>query len=126
MSLGWNDAFIWGGEYKQFKESYYSSTISAFADPTTTISLENIFAQDEIPLLPDLRLTLGLKAENNSYSGLDLMPNVRLAWQITDSGMIWAAVSQSGAHAVQGGPRTGRARNRAAVAQFRIGEAHRL
>jgi iron complex outermembrane receptor protein len=95
MSLGWNDAFIWGGEYKQFKESYYSSTISAFADPTTTISLENIFAQDVIPLLPDLKLTLGLKAENNSYSGLDLMPNVRLAWQITDSGMIWAAASQA-------------------------------
>ena len=94
MSLGWNDAFIWGGEYRQFKESYYSNTVF-FANPTTTISLENIFAQDEVPLLPNLKLTLGLKAENNSYSGLDLMPNVRLAWQVTDTDTIWAAASQA-------------------------------
>jgi iron complex outermembrane receptor protein len=93
-SLGWNDAFIWGGEYRQFKESYYA-TKALFADPTTTISLENIFAQDEIPIVPKLKLTLGLKAENNSYSGLDWMPNVRLAWQKSDTGMIWAAVSQA-------------------------------
>jgi iron complex outermembrane receptor protein len=93
-SLGWNDAFIWGGEYRQFKESYYTTT-ALFADPTTTISLENIFTQDEISIVPDLKLTLGLKAENNSYSGLDWMPNVRLAWQTSDTGMIWAAVSQA-------------------------------
>ncbi len=94
MSLGWNDSFIWGGEYRQFKESYYSNQVF-FADPTTTISLENIFAQDEFPLLPNLKLTLGLKAENNSYSGLDFMPNVRLAWQVTDNNMLWTAFSQA-------------------------------
>ena len=94
-SLGWHDAFVWGGEYKQFKESFYSGVGFGFADPTTTISLESIFAQDEIPIFSDLRLTLGLKAENNSYSGLDLMPNVRLSWQTSDTGMVWAAVSQA-------------------------------
>ena len=94
-TLGWNDAFIWGGEYEQFKESFYSATFFGFANPTTTISLESIFAQDEIALAPDLKLTLGLKAENNSYSGLDIMPNLRLAWQTSDTGMLWAAVSQA-------------------------------
>src|SRR5262249_10777748 len=95
-SLGWNDAFIWGAEYRQFKESFYSQTIfSFFANPTSSISIENIFGQDEFSLWPDLKLTLGLKAENNSYSGLDWMPSVRLAWQISDSAMSWAAVSQA-------------------------------
>lgn len=94
-SLGFQDVFILGGEFKQFKESFYSQNIFTFADDTTTISLESIFAQDEIALLPDLKLTLGLKAENNSYSGLDWMPNIRLAWQTSDTGMIWAAVSQA-------------------------------
>src|SRR5262249_15063594 len=33
--------------------------------------------------------------ENNSYSGLDVMPNVRLAWQVSDSDMLWGAFSQA-------------------------------
>jgi iron complex outermembrane receptor protein len=94
-SLGWNDVFVTGAEYKQFKESFYSAVAFTFIDPTTTISVENLFAQDTLPILPDLKLTLGLKAENNSYSGLDWMPNVRLAWQTSDTGLIWAAFSQA-------------------------------
>jgi iron complex outermembrane receptor protein len=91
-SLGWGDSFIWGGEYRQSKETYDSQGFF-FLDPTTTISIGSAFAQDEIPLAPDLKLTAGLKLEDNSYSGLDPMPNVRLAWQVTESDMIWAAAS---------------------------------
>ncbi len=94
-SLGWKDAFIWGAEYRQFKESYYTRPATAFADPTTTISVENLFMQDTLPVLPDIKLTLGLKAENNSYSGLDWMPNVRLAWETSDTDLLWAAFSQA-------------------------------
>ena len=95
-SLGWDDSFSWGGEYRQFKESYYTGTLAfGFTNPTSTISIGSIFGQDEIPLLPDLKLTVGVKLEDNSYSGLDAMPNVRLAWETSDSGLIWAAVSQA-------------------------------
>ncbi len=94
-SLGFDDSFSVGGEYRRFKESFYSSVSFGFANPTTTISIGSGFVQDEIPLLQDLKLTLGVKLEDNSYSGLDVMPNVRLAWQTSDSGMLWAAVSQA-------------------------------
>jgi len=93
-SLGWGDSFSWGGEYRRFKEAYYSAQ-GFFLDPTSTISLGSVFGQDEIPLLPDLKLTLGLKLEDNSYSGLDVMPNVRLAWETSDSGLLWAAISRA-------------------------------
>src|SRR5262249_10931577 len=63
--------------------------------PITTISLENIFGQDEFSLLPDLKATLGLKLENNTYSGLDVMPNVRLAWELSATDMLWASYSQA-------------------------------
>lgn len=95
MSLTGKDVFVWGGEYKQFKESFYSLSAFGFANPHSNISVENLFAQDEIPVFSDLKLTLGLKAENNSYSGLNWMPNVRLAWQTSDTGMIWGAISQA-------------------------------
>jgi len=94
-SLGLGDSFIWGGGYRQSKEAFYTSGLFHFADPTTTISIGNIFAQDEIPLWPDLKLTAGLKLEDNSYSGIDAMPNARLAWQVTESEMIWAAASRA-------------------------------
>ena len=95
-SLGWNDAFIWGGEYRQFKESYYTPGLPfGFINPITTITLENIFAQEEFSLTSDLKATLGVKLENNSYSGLDTMPNVRLAWQASDTDMVWASFSQA-------------------------------
>jgi iron complex outermembrane receptor protein len=93
-SLGLGDSFSWGGEYRRFKESYYSKG-GFFLNPTTAISIGSIFAQDEIPLLTDLKLTLGLKLEDNSYSGLDVMPNLRLAWETSDSGLLWASVSQA-------------------------------
>ncbi|MES2253955.1 MAG: TonB-dependent receptor [Pseudomonadota bacterium] len=94
-SLGLGDSFIWGGGYRQSKEAFYTDGLFNFADPTTTISIGNIFAQDEIPLWPDLKLTAGLKLEDNSYSGIDAMPNVRLAWQVTESDMLWAAASRA-------------------------------
>ena len=90
------DAFIWGGEYRQFKESYYTPGLGfGFANPSNTISLWNVFAQEEYPLLDNLKATLGLKLEDNSYSGLDPMPNIKLAWQVSDTDMLWASFSQA-------------------------------
>jgi iron complex outermembrane receptor protein len=94
-SLGFNDSFIWGGTYRQSKEAFYTSGLFRFADPTTTISIANIFAQEEFPFSETLKATAGLKLEQNSYSGLDVMPNVRLAWQATGTDMFWAAISRS-------------------------------
>src|SRR3546814_4339022 len=42
-----------------------------------------------------VKLTLGNKFEHNSHTGLELMPNARLAWRVTDSTMLWSAVSRA-------------------------------
>ena len=94
-SLGWNDNFVWGGEYRLWDERFNSFDIFTFAKPTTHISLGNVFAQDELPIGDSLKLTLGLKAEDNSYSGLDLLPNIRLAWQQSADTLFWAAASRA-------------------------------
>jgi iron complex outermembrane receptor protein len=94
-SLGWGDSFVWGGEYRLWREAFYSDVAFAFAKPAATITLGNIFAQDELPIADNLKLTLGLKAEDNSYSGLDLLPNIRLAWQVSPDALIWAAASRA-------------------------------
>jgi iron complex outermembrane recepter protein len=54
-----------------------------------------VFAQDVVSLTPDLKLTVGLKLEDNSYSGGDLMPNFRIAWTPSDNSLVWAAASRA-------------------------------
>ena len=94
-ALWWNDTFIWGGEYRHSKEAFYSQTIIGFANPVTHLDVENLFVQDSFKLLDSLKLTTGIKIENSSYSNVDFMPDLRLAWQVADSHLLWASVSRA-------------------------------
>jgi iron complex outermembrane receptor protein len=38
---------------------------------------------------------VGLKLENEPYSGLEPMPSVRLSWKVTDTTLLWGAVSRA-------------------------------
>ena len=55
----------------------------------------NAFVQDRIALTDELALILGLKAEQTSFTGLELLPNVRLAWQPNERTLLWTAVSRA-------------------------------
>ena len=55
----------------------------------------NLFAQDEIQIDQHVKLTLGLKAEHNVYSGTELLPNARLAWEVAPNHLLWAAASRT-------------------------------
>jgi iron complex outermembrane receptor protein len=54
-----------------------------------------VFAQDEISLLPALRLTLGMKFEHNSYTGYESLPNAHLAWSVGADRLLWAGASRT-------------------------------
>lgn len=84
-----------GGEARAWREYFLSTNAFHFADPRAAIGLGAVFAQDVIALRPDLKLTVGLKLEDNSYSGLDWMPNLRLAWTPADGTLLWAAYSRA-------------------------------
>ena len=95
LQVGSRQQFVWGGEYHYWWEDFVSFNNAQFATPKTDISLGSLFAQDEVGLARDVKLTLGLKAEYSSYSGFEWLPNVRLAWQPGDNSLLWAAVSRS-------------------------------
>lgn len=95
LTVGGRHTVVWGGEYRLYHEDFVSYDAFYFANPRTTISLGALYAQDEIALRRDLRLTLGLKLEDNSYSGFDWLPDVRLAWQPAANTLLWAAVSRA-------------------------------
>ena len=51
--------------------------------------------QDRFTLAPNLSLTAGIKLERSSFSGVELLPNVRLAWHPAENDLLWAAVSRA-------------------------------
>ena len=55
----------------------------------------NGFIQDRFALTPDLALIAGLKLERSSFSGAELLPNLRIAWQPSPDHLLWAAVSRA-------------------------------
>lgn len=60
-----------------------------------TDGLLNAFVQDQIMLVPErLQLTLGSKFEHNDYTGFEIQPSARLAWNV-ERGVLWGAVSRA-------------------------------
>jgi iron complex outermembrane receptor protein len=67
----------------------------AFLPARISQAWTSVFAQDEIQLNERLRLTLGARLERNSYTGNELLPNARLAWQPDPAHLWWAAVART-------------------------------
>ncbi|WP_207477976.1 TonB-dependent receptor plug domain-containing protein [Arenibaculum pallidiluteum] len=95
LSFAGGHQFVWGGEYRLWQSSFVTQGPFVLSDPDSALWVGNVFAQGEIALDQDLRLTLGSKFENSSYTGLDALPNVRLAWTVAPEHMLWGAVSRA-------------------------------
>ena len=46
-------------------------------------------------MLPTVKLTVGLKFEDEPYAGPQFMPSARLGWKVTDNVLLWTAVSRA-------------------------------
>ena len=90
---GWNN-IVWGAGERNFNY-VFENTALALVPPTQTLNLANIFGQDTIALSDTVKLTLGLKVEDEPYAGWQVMPDLRLAWKPRDSVLLWAAVSRA-------------------------------
>lgn len=93
----WNK-FVWGAghrlnDYKIVPEIGATSLI--FSPGSGQLNLTNFFVQDQMSLADDFDLILGIKLENDPYSGLSPMPNIRATWRPDEGNMFWAAVSRA-------------------------------
>ena len=63
--------------------------------PSRRLWIYNAFVQDRLRLRGDLSLTAGVKLESSSFSGVNVLPNLRLAWQPNERALWWAAASRA-------------------------------
>jgi iron complex outermembrane receptor protein len=66
-----------------------------FVPPSRTLNLANAFIQDNVSVTSTVKLTVGVKLENDPYSGVSPMPSVRLSWLPTDGTLLWSAASRA-------------------------------
>ena len=102
FTLGAAHEIVWGGGYRLTDDRFPivpnnpSSRFTQFFRPESRrLGLGNLFAQDTIALSPSLKLTLGLKLEDDPYSDVEALPSARVSWQATDDTLLWAGVSRA-------------------------------
>jgi iron complex outermembrane receptor protein len=96
FALGSRNDVIWGADYRYISDKLSPSYYLSFNPAKQDEQLFSSFVQDEITLVPDkFKVTLGSKFEDNSFTGFDVQPSVRLLWTPTERQTVWASVSRA-------------------------------
>jgi iron complex outermembrane receptor protein len=86
---------VWGGEYRYDRDHVDNSRFVAFLPAEDRQAWASLFAQDEIALRGNLRLTAGARYERNPYTGAEFLPTLRLSWHATPLHAFWAGASRT-------------------------------
>ena len=91
---GWNN-IVWGAGERAVGYRFYNTPSLQLVPSSQALNLANVFVQDTISLTSALKVTLGIKLENEPYAGTQFMPSIRVAWKPTSSTLLWGAVSRA-------------------------------
>jgi iron complex outermembrane receptor protein len=95
IALGSSHRLVWGAGERINDYDITSTTTLLFVPPARALTLGNVFAQDTIALTRALSATVGMKMEDDPYSGWSALPDARLAWALDDINQLWAAGSRA-------------------------------
>ncbi len=95
IKLGEIHNVIWGAGYRLALDHVNNAQSFAFLPGALNMYWGNLFVQDEITLGENLRLTAGVKLENNNYTGVEFLPTLRLAWKPATNTLVWTSASRS-------------------------------
>jgi iron complex outermembrane recepter protein len=90
FAWGSRQSIVWGGGVRTEDDDF-----PIFLPPQRTLDYSNAFLQDTISLSRTLKLIIGTKYEHDAYTHGELLPDARLSWKVSDSNLLWAAVSQA-------------------------------
>jgi iron complex outermembrane receptor protein len=93
--VGERHALTWGGGYRHARDRFENGPILQFSPTRRRLRWGNLFAQDEFAVTDALRATAGLRLEHNDYTGVEVLPSLRLAWDHAPGAMLWAAASRT-------------------------------
>jgi iron complex outermembrane receptor protein len=87
---------VWGAGYRRGHDNVRPGEFfTAFVPASRTLTWSNVFVQDEIAINDRVSLTPGLRAEYNTYTAMEYLPSLRLAWKPAGGRLVWGAVSRA-------------------------------
>jgi iron complex outermembrane receptor protein len=95
LELGSKHQVVWGLGRRYNDYDVINTPTLSFAPASRRLSLTNLFAQDTITLSDELRLTAGIKFEENHFTGWSTLPDLRLSWIPNDTTLVWASASRA-------------------------------
>jgi len=96
LAAGDRHDIVWGLAYRASTSELSPGYTIAFSPPSQTDNLYSGFLQDEIRASDSLWFTIGAKVEHNAYTGLQIEPSARVAWNAPGSRhTIWASASKA-------------------------------
>lgn len=85
---------LWGAGYRRGRDLNDPTMFVRFDPPERKLSWANVFAQHLMKLGERWQLTSGLKLERNTYTGVEALPNIRLAYLHSVQNTTWASASR--------------------------------
>ena len=84
-----------GAGYRRSNDDVNTSTALTFRPAKKVLEWSRLFAQDRVSLRPDVDATFAASLERNPYTGLEVLPSVRLGWRVSPGRLAWAALSRA-------------------------------
>lgn len=86
---------MWGFNYRHTSNRNEGKGIFALRPAASEDRLVSAFVQDQITWNDTLRVTAGTKLEHNDFSGFEMQPSLRGAWDLSPRHTLWAAISRA-------------------------------
>jgi iron complex outermembrane receptor protein len=90
-----NQSVVFGAGYRLSRDRILNGTALVFLPGSQALQWANLFAQDDIDVTKKTRVSIGARAEHNSYTGWEFLPSLRLSHSINDDHVIWSGLSRS-------------------------------
>ena len=85
----------WGIDHRFARDRVDNSQALAFLPAHKSLRWSSVFVQDQIALSEQWQVILNARVEHNDYTGTEVMPALRLAWQPGEQQLVWAALSRA-------------------------------
>jgi len=95
MSIGHAQKLIWGAGERLYSYTINNTATFGFAPASRNLTLSNLFAQDIIALRSSVKLTLGVKLEDDPYAGWQFLPDIRVAWELDPANELWVSAARA-------------------------------
>ncbi len=86
---------IWGVNHRYTDNRNRGKGIFGVSPQSSKDQLLSGFLQDKIAITDELHVTVGTKIEDNEFSGFEVQPSLRAAWNLAPRHTVWAAASRA-------------------------------